>query len=990
MRILSNRASRIFMSLVMVVGLMPTAAFAAENDDSATAETFTAKQFDEAELQAQHDQIEEEGRQEAYAEGEVLVIYEENVPETLTASSIDSLEVSNVESVVDDMPGEGGETVLVRLDEGQSVADAVIAVEQQPGVAYAQPNYRYTLIDDIEEEGETTDNVSTADESGVYGTESTSVNDPIANVSTDTGPYGTKNQWWLYSVNAFDAWSYAKCENSVTVAIIDSGINFDHVDLKDQIDTEHAWDAAEDKKLTENPSEDFSHGSHVAGIVAGTANNGTGIAGVSYNAKILPIQVFETVDTALGTEIGAYDDTLIAAFDYLLDLKSKGELDDLHVINMSLGGYGNENTAVKNIIAEAKKAGIVTVCSGGNGDGKDNAYTLPQYPSDYEDCISVMALKSDDTRAKWSDYNSDKDIIAPGVDIWSTWYTGDEYACLSGTSMASPLVAGICALLYSVNPDLTVDEVKEALYNTATDLGDEGYDVYYGWGKVNAYAAVRYIARAKVTSDEAEIFRTESMQMTATPLNSATKVDSWTWSVDNPEVATIDANGVLTGITAGTVKVTAVASNDSEVFGSRKITVSEIEIPGSLEASDKDVSGVELSWSATRAAKGYEVSRASHEDGDYEVVADVSATTSDSVTYNDTSAEANTVYYYKVQPYGMLDSTRVDGIQTEAARGMYRNAITSIAGEGRYETNGMATSLYAANATYSGEEASTVIVASGKNYPDALSASSLAGVLGAPIVLTNPDVLEEATGDQIVNMMPRNIFIVGGTAAVSEDVEAELAEVMPEATVTRISGATRVKTAEKVYDAGNGDWGSTAIVATSANYADALSISPYAYATKSPILLAESDGTLSTVTRQRLKAGGFTRVVIVGGESAVPAKAEKTIKSLGIDCERWSGSSRIDTSAVIAQHAVDEGVLTWENAGFATAWGFPDALSAGTLQGQLGGVLMLVDGSSECRDILDDNIAENSKQIDHITFYGGTGVVSQSVRDYIAKAADVD
>ena len=114
---------------------------------------------------------------------------------------------------------------------------------------------------------------------------------------------------------------------------------------------------------------------------------------------------------------------------------------------------------------------------------------------------------------------------------------------------------------------------------------------------------------------------------------------------------------------------------------------------------------------------------------------------------------------------------------------------------------------------------------------------------------------------------------------------------------------------------------------------------------------------------------------------------EKAISALGIDYERWSGSTRFGTNAVIAQNAVDEGVLTWENAGFANADNFPDALSAGALQGQLGGVLVLVNDTDSSKENIDTNIGKNANSINHISFYGGSAVISQELRDYIIGVA---
>jgi hypothetical protein len=171
---------------------------------------------------------------------------------------------------------------------------------------------------------------------------------------------------------------------------------------------------------------------------------------------------------------------------------------NIRVINLSLGGYdaGDNDTLFHNKIIDAKSAGILTVCAAGNAGNDPNktdtyGNTKISYPSDYAEVISVTNVTSSNVISSSSDHNQYKDIAAPGTSIGSTYYSDDNsYVLSSGTSMAAPFVSGIAALLFAQNPDLTPAQVQDLLYASATDLGDPGLDNYYGWGLINAEAAL--------------------------------------------------------------------------------------------------------------------------------------------------------------------------------------------------------------------------------------------------------------------------------------------------------------------------------------------------------------------------------------------------------------------------------------------------------------------------------------------------------------------
>lgn len=250
-----------------------------------------------------------------------------------------------------------------------------------------------------------------------------------------------------------------------------------------------------------------------------------------------------------------------------------------------------------------------------------------------------------------------------------------------------------------------------------------------------------------------------------------------------------------------------------------------------------------------------------------------------------------------------------------------------------------------------------VIVASATNYPDALAASSLAGCYDpAPILLTDPSGLTEEVKSQIQKLNPSFIYIVGGESAVSSTVEDQLKD-NSQAYIQRLSGQTRYETslriAKTAYNVANIDgeapW--QVIIATGTNFADALSVSPYAYAGKMPILLCDPATGLSDDALAFLKAKGIRDAMIVGGNQAVPSSVEAQLESVGVSYNRYFGSTRYETSVKIAERASslfnNSSVLGLSGSIFATGKNFPDALAAGPVAGHSRSFVLLVDDDND-------------------------------------------
>ena len=303
--------------------------------------------------------------------------------------------------------------------------------------------------------------------------------------------------------------------------------------------------------------------------------------------------------------------------------------------------------------------------------------------------------------------------------------------------------------------------------------------------------------------------------------------------------------------------------------------------------------------------------------------------------------------------------------------------VGRVSGDTRYDT--MASLVGRGNWAVGG----SVILASGANYPDALAASSLAGGLDAPILLTDPNGLSDAAKGRLESLCPSRVFIVGGNAAVSPDVERQIKEMLGSGcAVFRVAGQTRYETSLVAAEI-NPKSSDTVIVATGGNYADALSVSPYAFASGSPVLLCDSASGLAGAAVESIRSGGYSRAVIVGGTAAVPASVEGQLQSAGIrDVTRLSGATRFETSSRIADFELASGLgFSMDGVLLATGMNFPDALSAGPLAGRSRSPLLLVDPGAEYACAY---LSWFRGEVSSATVVGGTAAVPEEDRLAIA------
>ena len=292
--------------------------------------------------------------------------------------------------------------------------------------------------------------------------------DFVAEAMGDPDDPGFVNQWGMARVEAPQAWEVTTGTSSINIAILDTGVDLDHPDLADKI-------VANVNFSTSATADDlYGHGTHVAGIAAASTNNGIGVAGLGYSANIMNVKVL--ADNGAGTH-----SAIAAGIIWATD-------NGAQIINMSLGGGASSQT-LEDAVNYAWSRGVVVVAAAGNNG---NSYMM--YPAAYANCLAVAATDRNDARASWSNYGDWVDVAAPGAGIYSTT-KGNSYGYMAGTSMASPHVAGLAALVFTTVSDHNGDgklndEVRSRIESTCDDIGVSGI----GSGRINAAGAVGDVA----------------------------------------------------------------------------------------------------------------------------------------------------------------------------------------------------------------------------------------------------------------------------------------------------------------------------------------------------------------------------------------------------------------------------------------------------------------------------------------------------------------
>lgn len=303
-------------------------------------------------------------------------------------------------------------------------------------------------------------------------------------------------QWGLDTIHAYQAWDITLGRHSVVVGVLDTGIDWNHPDIAPNMWNDGSghygyntlpgydvYDVMDDNINSYDESGNWApgtytyHGTHVAGVVGAAINNGAGVAGIA-QVSLMAVKVMN--DSGEGT-----DASVASGIRWAVDHGA-------NVITMSLGVDGMSLT-LGNAVGYASSHGVVMVAASGNSGS-----SFVSYPAAYPAVIAVGAIDQTSRRASFSNFGTELDIMAPGVAIYST-QGSSGYQYLSGTSTAAPYVAGVAALMLTVNPSLPPVDIGAVVNATATDLTSTvGWDTSTGWGVVNAFAAVQQVANPTV------------------------------------------------------------------------------------------------------------------------------------------------------------------------------------------------------------------------------------------------------------------------------------------------------------------------------------------------------------------------------------------------------------------------------------------------------------------------------------------------------------
>ncbi len=416
----------------------------------------------------------------------------------------------------------------VKLPQELSVRDAIVQYMSDPDVEYAEPNYLLR---------------------------------PASRRPDDTY-FG--QQWSLENLGAFangtpgadiqatDAWEIHTGDTGMIIAVLDTGIQYNHPDLVGNIWTNSGETSCTDGVDNDgngytddcsgydflnndnDPMDDIGHGTHVAGTVGAWGNNGSGVCGVMWRVRLMALKACCDANGFFTT------DAIVQGIGYAASKGAK-------VINASFGGTVFQQT-ILNAISLANNAGVLFVAAAGN-EGQNNDLT-PHYPSSYDrgNIIAVAATDQNDRRAAFSNYGPNSvDVAAPGVYIFSTIPTDASYGILDfmpGTSMATPHVSGLAGLLWSYYTDFNLSQIRSLILNYAENL-----DTLNGWintgGRINAYRALSSLAKPS--------------NLTATPVSSSEISLSWE---DN--AADEDGYVIEQKVSGGSFAAVATTGPDSE------------------------------------------------------------------------------------------------------------------------------------------------------------------------------------------------------------------------------------------------------------------------------------------------------------------------------------------------------------------------------------------------------------------------------------------
>jgi type VII secretion-associated serine protease mycosin len=876
----------------------------------------------------------------------------------------------------------GGELPAVASTRGRSVDQVLDELRADSAVEYAEPSYLVQLVD----EGSVA---------------AVSVNDPL-----------TAGQYSLDRMRVRDAWALSTGGSGI-VAVLDTGVQAQHGDLSGRVLP--GRDFVNDDS---DASDDNGHGTWVAGIIAARPNDGYGIAGISWSDRILPVKVMN------GSGTGSTAD-LVSGIIWAAD-------NGATVINMSVGGFPYSQ-AVQDAVTYAWNKGAVLVGAAGNNNREERFY-----PASMSHVISVSATQREDEFSHWSSYGPAVDVSAPGSSVQTTNCTAGTcpnrswgaHTYISGTSFATPNVAGVVALIRAKYPTWTPQQVVDRLYATVDDLGTAGWDNRYGRGRVNAYRALgaSVAASPRPAGDGLETNNTLGAARVI-PLGSTTRPSIYpagdvdTFAVDVPRAGRLDVRvgGVVDTraypwnksslkvdpvvelyTTAGTLlkRVDAVWENGTElaqatVSGPTRIIVRVSNYfangnrtayaitPTYVDTAAPALSGrspapgaAGVSYEAPAIVASFNEPVTGVSGSTFVLKSSSGAAVPATVTY-DASARRATLKpsvhlageatYTAILTSGVKDPTG-NGMPTTSWKFTTGKAAPRIWGADRYAT---ATALSAATFTAG---VPVVYIATGGTFPDALAGGPAARIKGGPILLALSGSIPDATRAELTRLKPAQIVVLGGPSAIADRVVTDL-RAYTAGTVSRVWGADRYATAASISAASFAS-APVVYVATGENFPDALGAGAVAAAAKAPLLLVRG-GSIPAETADELARLKPSTIVIVGSTGAVSTGVAAALAAHGA-VTRISGPDRYaSTAALSAASFPANGPGTVY---VATGKVFPDGLTAGPIAGLRNGPLLLVPGTS-----LPGSVAAELKRLDptNVVIVGGPEAITDNVRNQI-------
>jgi putative cell wall-binding protein len=672
---------------------------------------------------------------------------------------------------------------------------------------------------------------------------------------------------------------YPSTAQGVRIYVVDSGVYSGHSDLVGRV-------APGFSAYPSNPDtgDCKGHGTHVAATAAGTSY------GVAKQATIVPVRVFDAFEASCEQTSSA---RVLAGLDWILGQHAPGgpAAGQSAVVNLSIGGEDQApNSSLEQAVRALVQAGLVVVAAAGNDDTGFSVDACQVFPARMPEVLTVGATTQNDSMAEFSRRGSCVDLFGPGDAIRSAWIgSTNATQVVSGTSMATPHVAGIAAQLFALSPGISGSSVRNNLISSATNGVIFGLDL-------DSPNRLAYL---------------------------------------NPAITPNTSQPV--GLTTGS---TPMVITQAVAEGSARISFENVTSAGSLVVAAQPDAPSSGMAGANLLGQHYELTAPGVSFTRAEVClpyrpADLSAAgrgANDLRLWRFTGSSGRTDITSRI----LTSSNQVCGFTSAFSPfgvGFYNT--TRIQGSDRY-----ATAAQIAQREYSGP-VPVVYLASGERFPDALAAAPAAVLESGPVLLTRAGELPSATIQQLTRLAPARVVIVGGLGAVSASVENQVRSTVPSATVQRRFGQTRYETAVQVSAASFAPGVAEVFIATGLSAPDALAAAAAAGGVGAPVLLVPGSGPsagLPAVVAAELARLAPGNVRVMGGTAAVSGAVYNQIVAAAPTAAvtRVSGATRYETAARLAVPCGSGRLLV------ATGLQFADALAGATVAGRDGCSLLLV------------------------------------------------